>query len=198
MGFDEPELAATPAELANDALVGGAQRLGGATLDDLRRERIAAVRFPGEGACIPFVTDFPTTPSGKVELCPPHLGPITYTPLDSAYPLTLLSPASSKTINSIFGEASSRPTTLDMHPDDAAGRGLADGETVRVFNQLGEVHVRLRVTDDVRAGVVALPKGLWRTATLNGATATALAPDHLTDIGDGACFNDARVEVERL
>jgi len=45
---------------------------------------------------------------------------------------------------------------------------------------------------------VALPKGLWRTGTLNGATATALAPDHLTDIGEGACFNDARVEVEPL
>jgi hypothetical protein len=25
-----------------------------------------------------------------------------------------------------------------------------------------------------------------------------LAPDHLTDIGDGACFNDARVEVTKL
>jgi hypothetical protein len=33
---------------------------------------------------------------------------------------------------------------------------------------------------------------------LNGATATALAPDHLTDIGAGACYNDARVEVEAI
>ena len=31
-----------------------------------------------------------------------------------------------------------------------------------------------------------------------GHTATALAPDTLTDLGDGACFNDARVQVARL
>ncbi|MBI3784891.1 MAG: hypothetical protein HY270_15980, partial [Deltaproteobacteria bacterium] len=61
-----------------------------------------------------------------------------------------------------------------------------------------EVHVPVRVGDDLRCGVVSLPKGLWRSSTRNGATATALAPDHLTDIGAGACFNDARVEVEKL
>jgi hypothetical protein len=45
---------------------------------------------------------------------------------------------------------------------------------------------------------VSLPKGLWRRSTRNGATATALAPDTLTDLGGGACFNDARVEVSSL
>jgi hypothetical protein len=43
---------------------------------------------------------------------------------------------------------------------------------------------------------VMLPKGLWRKSTSNGFTANALAPDTLTDIGAGACFNDARVQVE--
>jgi hypothetical protein len=33
---------------------------------------------------------------------------------------------------------------------------------------------------------------------MNGLTATALVPDTLTDIGGGACFNDARVEVAAL
>jgi hypothetical protein len=41
-----------------------------------------------------------------------------------------------------------------------------------------------------------LPKGLWRKHTANGYTANALAPDTLTDLGGGACFNDARVQVE--
>ncbi len=40
-----------------------------------------------------------------------------------------------------------------------------------------------------------LPKGLWRKHTANGYTANALAPDSLTDLGGGACFNDARVDV---
>ena len=45
-------------------------------------------------------------------------------------------------------------------------------------------------------GTVLLPKGLWRKHTANGYTANALAPDTLTDLGGGACFNDARVQVE--
>ena len=44
-------------------------------------------------------------------------------------------------------------------------------------------------------GTVVLPKGLWRKHTANGYTANALAPDTLTDLGGGACFNDARVQV---
>jgi anaerobic selenocysteine-containing dehydrogenase len=51
---------------------------------------------------------------------------------------------------------------------------------------------------DIRPGTVSLPKGLWRKSTYNGSTANALAPDTLTDLGGGACFNDARVEVALL
>ena len=86
---------------------------------------------------------------------------------------------------------------LVMHPADAARRGLERDDAVRVFNELGSVTCLLRVEDSVRQGTVSLPKGLWRKSTLNGATATALAPDSLTDLGGGACFNDARVEVEK-
>ena len=50
----------------------------------------------------------------------------------------------------------------------------------------------------MREGVVFLPKGLWSHNTESGTTANALSPDTLTDLGGGACFNDARVEVERL
>jgi anaerobic selenocysteine-containing dehydrogenase len=85
-----------------------------------------------------------------------------------------------------------------MHPDDAGARGLAEGDMVRVFNDLGEVHCPLSVSPLVRPGLVSLPKGLWRRSMRNGATATALAPDTLTDLGGGACFNDARVQVASL
>ena len=85
-----------------------------------------------------------------------------------------------------------------MHPDDAASRGLVDGDLVRVFNELGEVHCPLSVAPSIRPGTISLPKGLWRRSTRNGATATALAPDTLTDLGGGACFNDARVQVASL
>jgi hypothetical protein len=39
---------------------------------------------------------------------------------------------------------------------------------------------------------------LWSHNTLSGTTANALAPDTLTDLAGGACFNDARVQVEPL
>ena len=57
---------------------------------------------------------------------------------------------------------------------------------------------RARRDDSLRRGVVFLPKGLWSHNTENGATASALAPDTLADLGGGACFNDARVELERV
>ena len=84
-----------------------------------------------------------------------------------------------------------------MHPEDAAPRGLADGDPVRIFNDLGEVRCTLQVGAWIRTGTVMLPKGLWRKHTANGYTANVLAPDTLTDLGGGACFNDARVQVER-
>ena len=85
-----------------------------------------------------------------------------------------------------------------MNPDDAAARGLEDDDAVRVFNDLGEVHCTLSVLPTIRPGTVSLPKGLWRRTTRNGVTGTALVPDTLTDIGGGACFNDARVQVASL
>jgi anaerobic selenocysteine-containing dehydrogenase len=84
-----------------------------------------------------------------------------------------------------------------MHPDDASARGLAGDDPVRIYNALGEVRCRVQVGASIRPGTVSLPKGLWRRHTANGSTATALAPDTLTDLGGGACFNDARVQVER-
>jgi len=74
---------------------------------------------------------------------------------------------------------------------------LEDNDLVRVFNELGEVHCLLNVNPSIRPGTVSLPKGLWRRSTRNGATATTLAPDTLTDLGGGACFNDARIQVSK-
>ncbi len=85
-----------------------------------------------------------------------------------------------------------------MYPQDAQARGLRQGMLVRVWNNLGEVHLRLRLTDDVCPGVVCSPKGAWLRTSDNGQTVSALAPSHYADLGAGACFNDARVEVAAL
>ena len=51
---------------------------------------------------------------------------------------------------------------------------------------------------DLQPGVVHHPKGLWAHNTDNGRTSNALTPATYTDLGAGACFNDARVQVERV
>jgi anaerobic selenocysteine-containing dehydrogenase len=161
---------------------------------------------PHGGRPIQFVDVWPQTADRKVDLFPDYLdaeapaGLYTYLPdpATADYPLALISPASERTISSTLGELPRPEVRLLMHPDDAASRGLADGNDVRVFNALGEVRCKLQVGGWIRAGTVSLPKGLWRKHTANGYTANALVPDTLTDLGGGACFNDARVQVARV
>ena len=161
---------------------------------------------PHEGAPVQFVDVFPQTPDGKIDLhsealaasAPVGLYVYQPDPATDRYPLALISPASSRTISSTLGELREHTAKLEMHPEDASARGLSEGDSVRVFNDLGEVQCELKVTPIVRTGTVSLPKGLWRKSTFNGLTANALAPDTLADLGGGACFNDARVEVASL
>ena len=98
----------------------------------------------------------------------------------------------------MLGELRQRPGCCRCTPRMPRARGLATDDPVRVFNELGEVHCPVAVTTNVRPGTVSLSKGLWRKSTYNGSTANALAPDTLTDLGGGACFNDARVQVALL
>jgi anaerobic selenocysteine-containing dehydrogenase len=154
-------------------------------------------------APVQFVDVFPLTRDRKVDLFPEALDASTPAglyrfqpdPATDRYPLALISPASDRSISSTLGELPRPDVRLAMHPDDAAERGLDDKDLVRVFNDLGEVHCFLSVSQAVPRGTVSLPKGIWRRSTSNAATGTALVPDTLTDIGGGACFNDARVQV---
>jgi len=165
-----------------------------------------SVSPPYGGAPVQFVDVFPLTADRKVHLCPPALdaqapgGLYTYQPDPGTnqFPLALISPASEKSVSSTMGELRPRAAVLQMHPEDAALRGLSNDDPVRVFNELGEVHVPVALNADMRPGTVALPKGLWRKSTYNGSTSNALAPDTLADLGGGACFNDARVDVALL
>tara|TARA_B100000949_G_scaffold235202_1_gene257052 strand:- start:1418 stop:3337 length:1920 start_codon:yes stop_codon:yes gene_type:complete len=155
---------------------------------------------------VQFGDTFPRTDDGKVDLLPEELerqapeGLYRFRPdpYQEKYPLALVSPATDKTTNSTLGELRTRLARLQIHPDDAESRDLATGDTARIYNDQGEIHCRVVVNSDVKRGVISLPKGLWRHSTMNESTANALVPDELTDLGDGACFNDARVEITRI
>ncbi|HTY41044.1 MAG TPA: molybdopterin-dependent oxidoreductase [Thermoanaerobaculia bacterium] len=182
----------------------GSSRRGPALASALARDRIAYLE---EGASpVPFVDVFPRTPDRKIDLVPEALdreaprGLYHYEPESARgrFPLALISPATDRTISSTLGELHRAPVPLGIHPQDARARGLRDGDRIRVFNDLGSVACRARLDERLRPGVVFLPKGLWSHNTDSGTTANALSPDTLTDLAGGACFNDARVEVERL
>jgi anaerobic selenocysteine-containing dehydrogenase len=155
---------------------------------------------------VQFVDDFPRTPDRRVHLLPESLDreapaglyAFQAEPEGTDLPLALISPASDRTISSTFGELWPGPASARLHPQDAAARGIASGDRIRLANSRGEVVCLAALDASVRPGVVVLAKGLWSHHTFNGRTATALASDASTDIGGGACFNDARVEVERI
>ncbi len=165
------------------------------------------VAFPSVGRTpIQFVDAFPRTSDRKIHLVPDELdceapaGLYGYRedPASEEFPLALISPATDRTISSTLGELREGAVALEIHPQDASARGIADRAPVRLFNRSGEAVCEARLRSGIRPGVVLLPKGLWSHNTRNGATANALAPDTLTDLGGGACFNDARVQVEPL
>jgi anaerobic selenocysteine-containing dehydrogenase len=162
------------------------------------------VDAPAGGRPVQFVDVTPATADGRVHLYPAQLAPdgVPYAyrpdPATAEFPLCLISPASEHTISSTLAEFRPGIARVKIHPSDAAARHIEEGDSVRIFNTLGEVHCEALVTPEVPPGTLSLPKGLWARSTFNGATANALVPDTLTDIAGGACFNDARVEVEVL
>ena len=174
--------------------------------DRLRTELDAnSPAFPDCGQTpVQFVDTFPFTADRRIHLVPealdreaPHgLYAFQGDPATDRYPLALISPSLARTISSTFGGLYQDIVPLEIHPDDAARRGIANGDAIRIWNDLGEVRTLARLSPDMRPGVVFLPKGIWNHNTFSGNTSNALSPDSYTDLGQGACFNDARVEVE--
>jgi len=215
MGFDDAAFRWSEQDLFERAVA--AVELNGEQpkLETLRAGQVEQHRFEGDGESVfegsshsaeashcpvQFDTVWPRTPSRKVDLSPRELGatPYRFEQSEKRWPLAMISPATSKTISSSMGEYNLDRLTVALHPEDAMERAIEAGSKVRVFNEMGEVHCVARVDERVRPGVVAMAKGAWRKSSLNGSTPTALCPDHLNVVANGACFNDARVDVELL
>ncbi|MDG1580525.1 molybdopterin oxidoreductase family protein [Pseudomonas sp. GOM6] len=95
---------------------------------------------------------------------------------------------------------------LLMHPDDMAGRGLADGQRVRVQSRVGMIEVEAVASDEMMPGVVSLPHG-WGHARPGvqmgiasaqpGASANDLTDERQLDAVSGnAALNGVPVRVE--
>ncbi|MEM7293585.1 MAG: molybdopterin-dependent oxidoreductase, partial [Pseudomonadota bacterium] len=204
-GFDSPEFQATDQQLIDDAFLSEDPLLDGLKPSAIDPGTAVPMEHQGRPRVL-FENVYPATPSGKIELYSESLHeafdcPLpTYKDLDADFPLTLITPSSDKRCNAIFGGCADSATTeiVEIHPDDAQARGLRDGDEVRVWNERGEVNLTLKITADVRSGVLCSPKGTWLKTSRYDQTVNALIPDHKTDIGDGACYNDTRVEIGAL
>ena len=189
-GFDEPAFTATDLELMDDALDAQDPRMKGACPSELAPGTALAMEFGGEEAVL-FKNVVPATPSGKVELVSSvlaerHGEPVpTFRPLESEFPLSLITPASDKRITSTFGglEWSAATPHLEMHPEDARARALTAGQWVRMWNERGEVRLPLEVSEAVRPGCVYSYKGAWLGSAAGGQTVSALAPATKADLG---------------
>lgn len=85
-----------------------------------------------------------------------------------------------------------------LHPEDAASRGIADGDAVELFNDRGVVGVHARVTADAPSGVVVVPGQRGRSRYLSGGPINVLTHDRLSDIGAGATYQSTWLDVRRL
>jgi anaerobic selenocysteine-containing dehydrogenase len=81
-----------------------------------------------------------------------------------------------------------------LHPDEARARGLADGQQVRLFNDLGAMGLVLRVSDEVQPGVVLVPGQRPDDEAVSG-TINLLCSDRYTDMGEGATYQSTFLDV---
>ena len=152
-----------------------------------------------------FVDVLPQTPDGKVHLFPEaleHEAPLGLyrfqpDPATQAFPLALISPASDRTISSTLGELPRPAVKLVMHPADAVARGLERRRCRARLQRAGRGALRPADRPVGPPGRRVAAQGPVAQEHANSNTATTLAPDTLTDIAGGACFNDARVEVQK-
>jgi len=207
MGFDEPCFRDSDEDICRTALKG-------VDWDRLKETGWQKLDVPERFA--PFAQGGFPTPSGKCELYSAALekqgiDPLPfYNPpaevenreLEERYPLAFISPPARNFLNSSFANIArfrslEREPHLDLHPTDAAARGIADGDMVRVFNDRGSQRLRARVNGKPRPGVVVAPSVWWKKYAPDGRNANNLTSQRTSDLGGGATFYDCRVQVER-
>jgi anaerobic selenocysteine-containing dehydrogenase len=215
MNLDHPCLRDSDEDLARQALKWEHPYLEGITFERLERDVSVRLNLPDPLA--PFAQgNFPTS-SGKCELwsealreqghpalpvyTPPRENPQSNPELARRYPLAFISPPAHHFLNSTF---SAQPVfmrregepRLVLHPEDAEARGIQDGQLVRTFNDRGAFFSTANVSPAARPGVVVGLSIWWAKHAPGGRNANAVTGQGLTDLGGGATFYDALVEVE--
>jgi anaerobic selenocysteine-containing dehydrogenase len=217
LGFEDACFEDTDEDIIRQALASDYEPLKGITLERLKRNGWARLSLAETFA--PFAEGGFLTPSGKCEFysasleragldplpayIPPRESAATAPGLASRYPLQLLSPPANSFLNTTFSHLSSflkseRQPFIQLHADDAARRGIKDGDAVRVWNDRGECQLVARITDRVKPGVAVALSIWWNKLSPGRTNVNQTVSQALTDIGAGATFYDNLVEVAKL
>lgn len=197
LGLTDPVFGMTPPQLLGELFRGAGIKIDPATLLDGTPVSIATKN--GQAFA---------TPSGKLEFYSQTLADQGLPPMPDwqpeaaaapAYPLRLLTAPGYFQSHTAFSgvaflrEREGTPFAI-LHPSDAAARGLADGQTIRLKNERGQVSLRLRVLEEVQPGVVLVP-GQRPDADAEAGTVNMLCADGFTDMGAGATYQSTWLEV---
>jgi anaerobic selenocysteine-containing dehydrogenase len=217
MGFTEDCFRDSDDALARQAWLRGDPRAAPLDWETLKTKGWQRLAVPTSYA--PFAQGGFPTPSGKCEFhsatlaaqghdplpafVPPRESVASNPALAARYPLALISPPARNFLNSSFGNlpsfvAEEKGPRLEIHPADAAARGIASGDTVRIRNDRGSFTATAHVSDRARPGVVVAPSIWWKKLSPDGANANAVTSQALTDFGRAATFYDCLVEVTRV
>ena len=203
MGLDDPVFQMAPAEIAAAMLRGAHGRA--AAIDPERVRNAGPIRLAPAGG-----QEF-RTPSGRLEFYSEQLAAHGQPPMpdwrpdpaeerDAArWPLRLLTAPGYFQSHTAFSgveflrRREGSPCCM-LHPQDAHGRGLADGQLVRLFNDRGSVGLILRVSDEIQPGVVLVP-GQRPDSETGAGTVNILCSDRYTDMGEGATYQSTFLDV---
>ena len=201
LGFDEPCF-----RDSDEALARSAFQASSVDYDVLSRQGWVRLPVPER----PFAEGGFPTADGRVRVdvaglgAPDHVAnhecAATAPALAARYPLAMISPPARNFLNSSFVNVKSlrdieREPILEIHTDDAAPRGIADGAVVEVFNDRGSYRCKAVLSPRARPGVVNGLGVWWRKLGLNGTNVNELTSQALTDIGRAPTFYDCLVEV---
>ncbi|MFZ0804245.1 MAG: molybdopterin-dependent oxidoreductase [Terriglobales bacterium] len=217
MGFDEDCFRESVDEMMDVALNSKNPWLRGIDRERLETEGHIRLKFHADREAEPFLPfaqgNFGTS-TGKAELYSEALKAqgldpvVQFTPPAESrhgeqaktFPLELLARKSDNFLNSTFSnlpaiQEMEEPGLLEMSAADALSRGIADGDTVRVFNRRGDLHLTARVNGAVQTGVVCA-RLAWAKLSPGGQNINVLTSQKLTDLGNSATFYSVLVEVE--
>ena len=204
LGFEDDVFRLDDVELMQRAMRTPTLTAAGVTPERLRRDgfnRIGPAAGTGVPADARFAFSCAALGGAGIHPVAEYRPPAAVPGRDGPYPLRLLTLKRHYSINSSYGTLpvllNAEPVQrCDLHPDDAATRGIVDGDPVHVHNELGRIHATAAVTDAVPAGTVGVPFGRWRTGGDEGAGgANSLTSDRLGDLARGPTFCDNLVEV---